>query len=409
MTMIEEKVIDKKKLTVITCRPIWPITGGDSLRIYKIIEYLEQFFDVTVVYGYHSGAIDTEDFPLVGVKLVHAPISIIGCMYRGILSLLMGRSFQTNFYHSKKFKKAAQAEVDASDYVLMHLIRTVDLVDVSKKEGVVYELTDAISMNYLRISWKDSFSSLKNIVFKWEGPKLLKAEINALTRGCNSSFISQVDRQFICDHSTTKSVYSRTFIYGNGVDFEMFPYGELSEEELTDKVNLLFIGNMFSAQNQSMVKEILYSILPKIKPGLVSEVLLVGKYPQSFRQSLGEHDKVVWTGIVDDFKEISINRYIGLCPMTFGAGVQNKVLNYFALGCPVVTTKSGIEGIEATEGVHYLGANTSQDFVNAIESLLSEEEAFLKYRREAFKLVRTLYSWEGQLSGYEMMFRKRKP
>jgi len=38
-----------------------------------------------------------------------------------------------------------------------------------------------------------------------------------------------------------------------------------------------------------------------------------------------------------------------VCPLIFGTGVKNKVLQSFALGLPVLTTTIGAEGIEGIE------------------------------------------------------------
>ena len=52
-----------------------------------------------------------------------------------------------------------------------------------------------------------------------------------------------------------------------------------------------------------------------------------------------------------------------LHPHIGGSGIQNKLLEAMACGCPVVTTNTGIQGIDAKNGVDAIIGNTNSELI----------------------------------------------
>jgi glycosyltransferase involved in cell wall biosynthesis len=59
---------------------------------------------------------------------------------------------------------------------------------------------------------------------------------------------------------------------------------------------------------------------------------------------------VVFVGSVDDQVPVLEACWLTVCPLRFGSGVQNKIIESLALGTPVVTTPNAGEALVTSEG-----------------------------------------------------------
>lgn len=103
---------------------------------------------------------------------------------------------------------------------------------------------------------------------------------------------------------------------------------------------------------------------------------------------------VVLPGHVPDLASYLAPIPIMVNPMISGGGIKNKVLEAFALGLTVVTTRMGIEALPAEDGVHCLVADTPADFTAAVLRLLDDAELRARLAANARRLVMESYRWE---------------
>ena len=80
-------------------------------------------------------------------------------------------------------------------------------------------------------------------------------------------------------------------------------------------------------------------------------------------------------------------------PLQEGGGTRFKALEAFASGLPVVSTAKGVEGLDVTAGEHYLQAETTTEFVDAIATLLEDEALRRRLADRALTVVRDSYSY----------------
>lgn len=88
---------------------------------------------------------------------------------------------------------------------------------------------------------------------------------------------------------------------------------------------------------------------------------------------------------------------VGVCPLRLGAGVQNKVLEYMALGLPTVSTSLGLEGFSAQDGKELLLADDAQELADAVFRLLVNRAEAKSMAEAARVFVETNHSWQAQL------------
>jgi len=84
---------------------------------------------------------------------------------------------------------------------------------------------------------------------------------------------------------------------------------------------------------------------------------------------------------------------LAICPLMSGSGTRLKILEAMSLGCPVVSTTPGAEGIDVADDTHILLADTPTAFADAVVRLLKERELRERLRRRARELVEKTYDW----------------
>lgn len=183
------------------------------------------------------------------------------------------------------------------------------------------------------------------------------------------------------DKTVCSNEKDKKLLWSAGIDKEkvmnIVPYYQnMSDIEYKGaSKDIIFYGAMGRMENHMSAVWFLEHVFPKIKDKSV-RFLVIGGGPKDELRAY-ENERVKIMGFVDDLTPYFSN---GLClaaPLQLGAGIKVKILEAMSAGLPVVTNAIGIEGIDAVDGRDYLFATTPEEYVEAINCLLSEEN--LKY------------------------------
>jgi glycosyltransferase involved in cell wall biosynthesis len=138
---------------------------------------------------------------------------------------------------------------------------------------------------------------------------------------------------------------------------------------------LVYHGTYSYAPNLEAVKILATEILPRLeKAGLQVSVLAIGNRPPA--QQL--HPRIHFTGSVPDLGAVLPAADMAVIPLQDGGGTRMKILDYFAAGVPVVSTRKGIEGIPVIHGREALVIDDFDGMGAAVVALAKDRE-----RREA--------------------------
>ena len=85
-------------------------------------------------------------------------------------------------------------------------------------------------------------------------------------------------------------------------------------------------------------------------------------------------------------------------PYVLVRGVQNKILEYMALGLPTVSTSMGLEGLDALNKKEILIADDSTSIADSLVYLLNDRPYARSMAEQARKYVESHHSWNTQLS-----------
>jgi len=387
-----ETAHDLPRLLVLAPRYPYPIIGGDRLRIHHVCAQLAERYRLTLLCFCDPSELDAPAPPdgiFDSVEKVVLPKwqSRLNCL----LALPTRVPLQLAYYWSKTFERRVADLAPQHDAILCHLIRLAEYALPFDKPRVL-EMTDAISLNYQRVREKASHARLRSLIYGFEQSRLEAFERQIVDSFDAAVLVSRADRQFLFSDDPARG--QKVMICSNGVDTHEFPY----QFSPASSGRIVFIGNMVSLQNLDGADWFARAVLPRIRarrPDAVLEV--VGNCARLEREQLGALDAVRLVGHVPSIADAVAGADVGVCPIRAGAGVQNKLLNYMALGLPSVATGIGLEGVGARPGVDVLVADSAEAMADSVLGLMNDRPRARVIAEAAREFVERQHRWPAQL------------
>jgi glycosyltransferase involved in cell wall biosynthesis len=194
---------------------------------------------------------------------------------------------------------------------------------------------------------------------------------------------------------------ARTAVVPNGVDTEYFAPRAGPQEPA-----LIYTGGMNMFANRDAVDWFLEEIWPRI---LAAEpdtrFHAIGQNPSArLLAAARASDSVTAPGFVPDIRPWVAKSAVYVVPLRVGGGTRLKMVDAMAQGKAIVATSLGAEGIDGTPGVHFLVADTPEDFAAAVIGLLRDAPRRQALGGAARERASTHYAWprlgEAQLEVY---------
>lgn len=144
---------------------------------------------------------------------------------------------------------------------------------------------------------------------------------------------------------------------------------------------LLFVGALDYPPNRDAVETLLREHLPVLRAACPElQVRLVGHDQSGELSALARQNGLEVTGRVDDLLPHYRESTAVYLPIRGGGGTRIKVVEAFALGRPVLSTRVGVEGLDVRAGEHYLEVERPEDGVAALAAVRRGEAADLVRR-----------------------------
>lgn len=317
------------RTVLLASRAPWPPLGGDRLRTFHLVRALSSLGPVTVV--------TPGDDLLAGLQE-----AVPGCTVRavplprrdrlGVLRHLASSTpLQQALYDTRALREATADAVRGADVVVAHLLRTMPWVPEASPPLLLC-LQDALSAQAAEAAAAPGLAGgWRRLALRLEQPRLLPAELAAAARADRVSFISARDRDALVEAGLAAE---RTLVVPAAVE-------GIAEEPAREPEpgRLLFFGNLRTASNQDMAVHAARRLLPMVRSSHREARLAIAgiEAPAAVRR-LDRLPGVDVLGRVDELASLVRAAWLTVCPLRFGSGVQNKVLESLAQGTPVVAT-----------------------------------------------------------------------
>ncbi|EKO3680654.1 glycosyltransferase [Vibrio metschnikovii] len=379
-------------ILVITPRFPFPVIGGDRLRIYEICKELSKTNKIILASLCETREELEHEIPDDSVfDTVHRVFqpkwkSYVQC----IAALPTNKPLQVAYYKNHEFAKLIKELSKNCQVVLPHLIRVAEYVSNSPSYKVL-EMTDAISMNYKRFIDSGERFGIKGAIYKFEYKRLNRYEKRIARKFDLNVLVSNYDRDFL--FSDAPELMKRTIVCSNGVDSSKLPYSFSQDNKV-----IIFIGNMNSTQNFDAAYWFASKVMPLLSNHGNYTFKVIGRIKDDAKNKLLKLSNVLVTGSVENVSEHAKGALAGVCSVRLAAGVQNKILEYMAMGIPCITSSTGLEGLDATPDEDILVADSPLNYVECIRLLESNVELAKKISENGFAYIQNHHSWETKLA-----------
>jgi len=388
------------RLLFLTPRPIWPLTSGNRLRDYHLARQLATHASITVVemHGKHEQPIKPpadcgfEKIFSLRKNAAYTP----GKLIRGIkgpipLTVL-------NYFESRLASQIAEiiktGGFDAVQIEVIHMAEYVAVIRAASRSVTVLADWHNIESELMSRYSENTTNWLKRMAAKRTAALLRRTELQFL-EGCEAHTVpSQREREQLLASCPSANVH----VLPNGVDVQYYSVAEIAKVLPNAGVtafnrSLLFVGSMDYHANIDAVSWFVRDIWPEFAgkyPDL--KFVIVGRDPAPEVRNL-QSDRILVTGTVEDVRRYYAAAQAVIVPLRVGSGTRLKILEAMAAGVPIVSTRLGAEGIEVTDNVHLLIANTGPELISAIDKLFASPETRNRLVQAARDRVKSRYDW----------------
>jgi glycosyltransferase involved in cell wall biosynthesis len=236
---------------------------------------------------------------------------------------------------------------------------------------------------------------MKRHLWKRQHRKMVEFERAALARFDAIVAVSERDKAMFAEHYAVTNVET----IPTGVDADFLSFAEPSTDQ-----RVVFCGSMDWLPNIDGVDFFLTEVWPLVRARLPQATMtVIGRTPPKWLVAKAKSLDSGWTftGYVEDVRPHARGAAAFVIPLRIGGGTRIKAFEAMALGCPVVSTSIGVEGLPLVAGKHYLRADSAADTASAIVNLLGDEPLRRRIAASARAYVEANFSFRVAAKEFE--------
>lgn len=298
-----------------------------------------------------------------------------------------------------EMKQAFREMVQQKEYdlILFHGKSVFPVIEDWQGLPLVIDFCDATSMRFRERMKFDGW--LKRLLLIRRYREFKKIEKKLIAKSPHVAFISARDRD-----ASVEAVKNGFKIIPIGVDLEFWK----RKNRNPGKRTIIFTGVMNYRPNEDAALYLIREILPRALPGAPDlEVLIVGRDPTAaLKQAAAKYPKnVTVTGFVEDVRTYLERAALFVAPIRYGSGIQNKVLEAFAMEVPVLCTPVVAEGlrIDERQQLPVKVAEGREKFAAELVGLLNQPEVLASLARQGREYVEQHFVWSHSAELLEKM------
>jgi len=380
------------KILALTHRLPWPPNRGTTIRSYHILKYLASQHDVALLsFAESQGNLNEYRAQLLTfckeVKVV--PLNYTLAKLKAARALLNGMPLSVKAFQSKMFQA-----------YFNEMIRSFkpDLVFTDSSALAFYPLKAKIPfiadfMDVDSEKWHQYAKFSKwplNWIYKMESKRLSQFEKEVAEQSKRILVVSDEEESRL----KVIAPQAKVSVIPNGVDAEYFK--PLDRAIIPGRI--VFTGVMNYFPNVDGICWFCREIWPKIKQQVPhASFYIVGINPTHNIRALSRLPGIVVTGQVADVRPYVAEAQVVVAPLRFSLGLQNKVLEAFAMGKVMVTTSGAVKGVVTKYESMIKVANTANKFAEYVTELLINRKQAKGYQEAGRSFIKKYYNWDKNL------------
>ncbi len=389
-----------------------PMTTGDELTVAHLLEFLHarghRVDFVTLASNRPRLAPAHEEWLRNRCRRLEiVPHGRLGGLLRAARGWLRGWPAQIGYLHSPAQLARARALLARQPYDLAYAyyVRSAEVLRLACGRVPVTFLALQLSqtLNTGRLS-ETAASWPERLFYRFESRRMGRYEARVWRHFTRTVLIGEKDREAIaamCRRHGEPEIDN--VVFGpHGVDTERFAP---RDPELEEPATVVMSGVMRYAPNVEAALWLVREVWPRIRAARPeARLFLVGRDPAPALRELDGEAGIAVTGTVPDPADYMARATVCVAPIRAAAGLQNKLLEYMAMGRAVVATPVANEGIAARDGRELLLAETPEDFAAAVLALMEDAGRRRRLGTAARRFVLERWTWEGPFLALERAF-----
>ena len=194
----------------------------------------------------------------------------------------------------------------------------------------------------------------------------------------------------------------RTVAIPFGIDIPDTPLSAVGGDE----PRVLFVGGYMHPPNSDAALRLLRSIMPAVRRRIPElRLILAGADPGPEMLGAAGPDDLI-TGTVAETMPFLRDASVVALPIRLGGGMRVKLLEAMAAGKAVVTSRLAAAGLELSDGVQVVFAESDEEFCDAIIRLIGDAGERGRLGAEARRWAVSNLGWDGRVRRFESLYRE---
>jgi glycosyltransferase involved in cell wall biosynthesis len=382
---------ERASIVAVTSEVPWPLDTGGHLRTFHLLRALAARFEVRLVVPALAGQekaiaavreqrIDVRPVPVGRRTWVREARRAALAAVRNEPYVLYGR------HAHAEVRAAVRAEVGraATDAVYCDHLDSLQYAVFASGRPVIIDLHNVYSVLTRRVAGEHRVPV--RAYLRREAALLARMEQTAVRTAALTCAVSEEDAAHF------RSLGAREVaVVPNGVDTAA--YDRLPAGRRFGPPTIVYVGVLSWPPNAAAASFLATTVLPAVRAQIPdAELRIIGRGAPREILALRERPGVAFVGAVPDVVPELGAAHVLAVPLESGGGTRLKILEAFAAGVPVVSTRVGCEGIRAVPGVDLVVAERER-FADAIVTVLRDADGAAGMATRARQVARDEYDW----------------
>ncbi len=395
----------KRRILYICRKWPYPPHGGALMRNYSMIETLGKLFDVDVVCAGNRG---DEQPPVQAMTIIpdYSPkmksaLRKTNYIYRRV------PYFLADVYPKRVYRTIAEhLATGVYDAVHVSELGAATLLPHDNTTPVVYDSHNYEAGLLARRAEKEKFPL--NKLVKRDAKLVRRFERGLIKRSALTLAVSEMDLEDLEDLVPARK--DRIFVADNAIDTRLY---KPSQDAEPDPNTILITGTLTWRPNIQGLDWFIEDVLPRLTE-LVPEAMLrvAGRMDDEMEARLAAIDHVQPVPNPPDMIVEFAKASVVAIPVLASSGTRFRMLEAWAAGRPLVTTKAGAFGLPGDEGVHYHVQDSGKGFADAVAGLLRDRDHWNAVQKGGYDMIK-LYDFdalqEKLVTAYRVLFPELEP
>ncbi len=375
-----------------------PMTRADQMTVAHLISFLWARGHRVDLYCLDTGeSMTTEQSDWLGDrcrKLVIVRHGLVQSVFGALKGLLKGHPLQVGWFQNQRQTQSLAEGASEVDLCYSYYIRSAESMrkmHPGKATIVAMQLSQSLNTRRMIANYQNF---REKALYSVENYLLQGYEANLWRDFSRTVLIGQQDVDEIRGICRARNLPEiDNVIFGpHGTDISKF---RPRSEVVPDDFSLVFIGVLRTYTNVHAITWFAQNVWPLVKESEPRSTLtIVGRDPRAEVLELARYEGITVVGEVENPADYIAASTLCIDPVQAGAGMQNKMIEFMAMGKPIVATSVANEGIGAEPGVHLEVADSPDEMAAKILKLFHDPDRAVSIGTAAREFVVENWTWE---------------